>query len=152
MLEGRPAQTNRSKGPGRGRSKPLRRGDQTKAMTANKRAQRRVVKSVERFWRVLVEILSILPRPRARRRQYPGSWRADEHSDGGSGELSGDDLAKFHGLVLPRSRGFGDKQPPKRSWATSSVMEESFSSNFPKPGAMKRGTLFFAESRKLKQQ
>ncbi|GFZ00822.1 hypothetical protein Acr_14g0004570 [Actinidia rufa] len=74
------------------------------------------------FWRVLVEILSILPRPRARRRQYPGSWRADEHSDGGSGELSGDDLAKFHGLILPRSRGFGDKQPPKRSWATSSVM------------------------------
>ncbi|GFY97417.1 hypothetical protein Acr_11g0017230 [Actinidia rufa] len=44
----------------------------------------------------------------ARRRQYPSSWRADEHSDGGSGELSGDDLAKFHGLVLPRSRGFED--------------------------------------------
>ncbi|GFY98028.1 hypothetical protein Acr_12g0005690 [Actinidia rufa] len=61
------------------------------------------------FWRDLVEILSTLPRPRARRGQYPGSWRADEHSDGGSGELSGDDLAKFHGLVLPRSRGFGDK-------------------------------------------
>ncbi|GFZ05204.1 hypothetical protein Acr_17g0007760 [Actinidia rufa] len=99
--------TNRSKGPGRGRSKPLRRGDQTKAMTAG-------------FWRVLVEIPSILPRPMARRRQYPSSWRADEHSDGGSGELSGDDLARSHGLVLPRSRGFGDKQPPKRSWATSS--------------------------------
>ncbi|GFS33615.1 hypothetical protein Acr_00g0029610 [Actinidia rufa] len=74
------------------------------------------------FWRVLVEIPSILHRPRARRRQYPGSRRADEHSDGGSGELSGDDLARFHGLVLPRSRGFGDKQPPKKSWATSSVM------------------------------
>ncbi|GFY93951.1 hypothetical protein Acr_09g0003970 [Actinidia rufa] len=74
------------------------------------------------FWRVLVEIPSILPRPRARRRQYPGSWRANEHSDRGSGELSGDDLAKFHGLILPRSRGFRDKQPPKRSWATSSVM------------------------------
>ncbi|GFZ12342.1 hypothetical protein Acr_23g0007270 [Actinidia rufa] len=58
------------------------------------------------FWRDLVEILSILPCPRARRRRYPGSWRADEHSEGGSGELSGDDLAKFHELVLPRSRGF----------------------------------------------
>ncbi|GFZ11302.1 hypothetical protein Acr_22g0007000 [Actinidia rufa] len=72
------------------------------------------------FWRVLVEIPSILPRPMARRRQYPSSWRADEQSDGGSGELSGDDLARSHGLVLPRSREFGDKQPPKRSWATSS--------------------------------
>ncbi|GFZ14277.1 hypothetical protein Acr_24g0004670 [Actinidia rufa] len=65
--------------------------------------------------RILVEmeslevgILSTLSRPRARRRQYPGSWRADEHSDGGSGELSGDDLARFHGLILPWSRGFGD--------------------------------------------
>ncbi|GFZ14857.1 hypothetical protein Acr_24g0010470 [Actinidia rufa] len=44
-----------------------------------------------------------------------------EYSDGGSGELSGDDLAKFHGLVLPRSRGFGDEQPLERSRATSSV-------------------------------
>ncbi|GFY97748.1 glucan synthase-like 4 [Actinidia rufa] len=35
MLKGRPAQTNKSKGPGRGRSKPLRRRDQTKAMTAD---------------------------------------------------------------------------------------------------------------------
>ncbi|GFZ01681.1 hypothetical protein Acr_15g0002900 [Actinidia rufa] len=61
------------------------------------------------FWRVLVEILSNLPRPMARRRQYPSSWRADERSDGGSGELSGDDLARSHGLVLPRSREFGDK-------------------------------------------
>ncbi|GFZ14273.1 hypothetical protein Acr_24g0004630 [Actinidia rufa] len=59
-----------------------------------------------RVWRW--GFLSTLPRPRARRRQYPGSWRADEHSDGGSGELSGDDLARFHGLVLPWSRGFGD--------------------------------------------
>ncbi|GFZ14843.1 hypothetical protein Acr_24g0010330 [Actinidia rufa] len=44
-----------------------------------------------------------------------------EYSDGGSGELSGDDLARFHGLVLPRSRGFGDEQPLERSRATSSV-------------------------------
>ncbi|GFZ16041.1 hypothetical protein Acr_25g0004500 [Actinidia rufa] len=86
MLERRPAQTNKSKGPGRGRSKPLWHGDQTKMMTAG-------------FWRVLMEIPSILPRPMARRRQYPSSWRADEHSDGGSGELRGDDLAKFHGLI-----------------------------------------------------
>ncbi|GFY85222.1 hypothetical protein Acr_03g0019960 [Actinidia rufa] len=35
MLKGRPAQTNKNKGLGRGRSKPLRRGDQTKAMTAD---------------------------------------------------------------------------------------------------------------------
>ncbi|GFZ06468.1 hypothetical protein Acr_18g0006380 [Actinidia rufa] len=28
------------------------------------------------------------------------------------------------GLVLPRSKGFGDKQPSERSWATSSVMGE----------------------------
>ncbi|GFZ18402.1 hypothetical protein Acr_27g0001410 [Actinidia rufa] len=34
-IKGRPAQTNRNKGPGRGRSKPLRRDDQTKAMTAD---------------------------------------------------------------------------------------------------------------------
>ncbi|GFY86119.1 hypothetical protein Acr_04g0008570 [Actinidia rufa] len=33
---------------------------------------------------------------------------SDEYSDGGSGELSGDDLARFHGLVLPRSKRFGD--------------------------------------------
>ncbi|GFZ00943.1 hypothetical protein Acr_14g0005780 [Actinidia rufa] len=56
-----------------------------------------------------MEILSTLPRPRARRRQYFGSGRSDEYSEGGSGELSGDDLARFHGLVLPRSRGFGDR-------------------------------------------
>ncbi|GFZ03473.1 hypothetical protein Acr_16g0000970 [Actinidia rufa] len=80
---------------------------------------------LEGFWRDLVEILSTLPRPRARRGQYPGSWRADEHSDSGSGELSGDDLAKFHGLVLPRSRGFGDEHRLGRSWATSSEMATS---------------------------
>ncbi|GFY91592.1 hypothetical protein Acr_07g0017880 [Actinidia rufa] len=34
-IKGRPAQTNKNKGPGRGRSKPLRRGDQTKVMTAD---------------------------------------------------------------------------------------------------------------------
>ncbi|GFS38890.1 extra-large G-protein 1 [Actinidia rufa] len=34
----------------------------------------------------------------------------------------GDDLAKFHRLVLPRSRGFGDKHRLGRSWATSSDM------------------------------
>ncbi|GFZ15634.1 hypothetical protein Acr_25g0000430 [Actinidia rufa] len=55
-----------------------------------------------------MEIPSTLPRPMARRRQYFGLGRSDEYSEGGSGELSGDDLARFHGLVLPRSRGFGD--------------------------------------------
>ncbi|GFS42526.1 hypothetical protein Acr_00g0080300 [Actinidia rufa] len=134
ILKGRPAQTNRNKGPGRGHSKPLRRGDQTKAMTADGvmgrvRGSRRNPRKDEygkisrryrrRNWkdRILVEmeslemILSTLPRPRGSGElsgQYPGSWRADEHSDGGSGELSGDSLARSHGLVLPRSRGFGD--------------------------------------------
>ncbi|GFY97531.1 hypothetical protein Acr_12g0000720 [Actinidia rufa] len=64
---------------------------------------------------------SILPRPRARRR--PLHLRStDEYPDSGSGEPSGDSLARFHGLVLPRSRGLGDKQPSERSWVTSSVM------------------------------
>ncbi|GFY95844.1 hypothetical protein Acr_11g0001500 [Actinidia rufa] len=154
------------KGPGRGRSKPLRRGDQTKNDDRRSKLEirveifRRDFRAIQlrkcipvikrddsgkshvgfarhhrnydglvirrdlwrRFWRDLVEILSIIPRPRAKRRQYPGSWRADEHSDGGSGELSGDDLVKFYGLVLPRSRGFGDKHRLGRSWATGSEM------------------------------
>ena len=55
-----------------------------------------------------IEILSALPRPRARRRQYFGSGRSDEYSEGGCGELNGDDLARSHGLVLLRSREFGD--------------------------------------------
>ncbi|GFZ19507.1 hypothetical protein Acr_28g0002120 [Actinidia rufa] len=133
-IKGRPAQTNKNKGPGRGRSKPLRRGDQTKAMTADgvmgrvhgsrrdprKDEYGKISRRYRRHnWkeRILVEmeslemeILSTLPRPRARRRQYFGSGRSDEYSEGGSGELNGDDdLASSHGLVLPRSRGFGDK-------------------------------------------
>ncbi|GFY84203.1 hypothetical protein Acr_03g0009770 [Actinidia rufa] len=72
------------------------------------------------WWRSIKP--SIPPRPRARRRQHFGSGRSDEYSEGGYGELNGDDLARSHGLILPRSRGFGDKQPLKRSWATSFVM------------------------------
>ncbi|GFZ16134.1 hypothetical protein Acr_25g0005430 [Actinidia rufa] len=73
MLKGRPTQTNRNKGPGRGRSKPLRRGDQTKAMIADGvmgrvRGSRRDPRKDEIL--VEMEILSTLPRPRARRRQY----------------------------------------------------------------------------------
>ncbi|GFY94438.1 hypothetical protein Acr_09g0008840 [Actinidia rufa] len=60
-----------------------------------------------RFWWRSIK-LSILPRPRARRRQHLSSGRSDEYSEGGYGELNGDDLARSHGLVLPRSRGFGD--------------------------------------------
>ncbi|GFY97470.1 hypothetical protein Acr_12g0000110 [Actinidia rufa] len=41
-----------------------------------------------------------------------------EYSDGGSGELSGDSLARFNGLVLPRSRGFGDS-----AWHSNVEME-----------------------------
>ncbi|GFY89242.1 hypothetical protein Acr_06g0011820 [Actinidia rufa] len=132
VIKGRPAQTNKSKRPGRGRSKPLRRGDQTKMMTADGvmgrvRGSRRDPRKDEygkisrrcrrHNWKdchlesipLEMEILSTLPRPMARRRQYFGSGRSDEYSDGGSGELSGDYLARFHGFVLPRSRGFGDK-------------------------------------------
>ncbi|GFS42834.1 hypothetical protein Acr_00g0081960 [Actinidia rufa] len=167
-IKGRPAQANRNKGPGRGRSKPLRRDDQTKATTAGKIAQRRIVECVQRVeltferWGSGLFIDGIMgcvhglrrdPRKdkygkisrRCRRFNWGDChlegipqvfylaqgqrgvgtlalWRADEHSDGGSGELSGDSLARSHGLVLPRSRGFGDKQPLKKSWATSFVM------------------------------
>ncbi|GFS29295.1 hypothetical protein Acr_00g0006140 [Actinidia rufa] len=116
MLKGRPAQTNRSKRPGRGRSKPLRRGDQTKTMTVDgvmgrihgsrrdprKDRYGKISRRCRRHnWKgchleIEMEILSTLPRPRARRRQYFGSGRYDEHSEGGSGELNGDDLARFH--------------------------------------------------------
>ncbi|GFY82065.1 senescence associated gene 20 [Actinidia rufa] len=125
ILEGRPAHMNKGKQPGRGRSKPLRRGDQTKAMIADG-IMGRVHGSRRDPWKdkILVERLikpSILPRLRARRRQHFGSGRADEYSDSGYGELRGDVLARFHGLVLPRSKGFGDQQPLERSWATSSV-------------------------------
>ncbi|GFY95698.1 hypothetical protein Acr_11g0000040 [Actinidia rufa] len=125
-IKGRHAQTNENKQPGRGRSKPLRRGGQTNVMTADGvmgrvRGSRRDPRKDEResrkgqfpcIERILVEmeILSTLPRPRARRRQYFGSGRSDEYFEGGSGELSGDDLARSHGLVLPRSRGFGDRR------------------------------------------
>ncbi|GFS41889.1 hypothetical protein Acr_00g0076870 [Actinidia rufa] len=135
---------NKNKQPGRGRSKPLRRGDQAKAMIADgvmgrvhgsrrdpqtdkygkisRRCRRHNWEDchLERFWWRLIKP-SILPRPRARRR--PLHLRStDEYPDSGSGELNGDSLARFHGLVLPRSRGFGDKQPSERSWATSSAM------------------------------
>ncbi|GFZ20876.1 hypothetical protein Acr_29g0000380 [Actinidia rufa] len=47
-------------------------------------------------------------------------WRISRNCWGRGGENLAMD--SFHVLVLTRSRGFGDKQPPKRSWATSSVM------------------------------
>ncbi|GFZ19865.1 hypothetical protein Acr_28g0005700 [Actinidia rufa] len=124
MLEGRPAQTNRSKGPGRGRLKPLRRGDQTNVMTADGVMDRvhgsRRDPRKDRYGKIS---------RRCRRHN-----REDCHLErrGGDstlalgdltstlrvayGELNGDDLARSHGLVLPRSRGFGDKQPLKKSW------------------------------------
>ncbi|GFZ02216.1 hypothetical protein Acr_15g0008240 [Actinidia rufa] len=116
ILKGRPAQTNENKQPGRGRSKSLRRGDQTKAMTADGvmgrvRGSRRDPRKDEygkisrRHRRHNWKYCHL---ERARRRQYFGSGRSDEYFEGGSGELSGDDLARFHGLVLPRSGGFGD--------------------------------------------
>ncbi|GFY94322.1 hypothetical protein Acr_09g0007680 [Actinidia rufa] len=62
---------------------------------------------LERFWWRLIRP-SILPRLRAMRRFHFGSGRSDEYSEGGCGELDGDDLVRSRGLVLPRSREFGD--------------------------------------------
>ncbi|GFS31549.1 hypothetical protein Acr_00g0018040 [Actinidia rufa] len=134
ILERRPAQTNKNKQPGRGRSKPLRHGDQTKAMTAGKRAQRRVVEYVKhtferwgsglfidgvmgrvhgsrrdprkdkresrdgRIDRTLVEIdqAKYSTSPKSEEETALHLRPTDEHPDSGSGELSGDRLARFH--------------------------------------------------------
>ncbi|GFY92627.1 arginase [Actinidia rufa] len=58
----RPAQTNRSEGPGRGRSKLLRRGDQTKAMTASERVLKRIVECAERRLGRPSSIRGLVPR------------------------------------------------------------------------------------------
>ncbi|GFY87580.1 hypothetical protein Acr_05g0012190 [Actinidia rufa] len=103
ILKGRPAQTNKNKQPGRGRSKPLRRGDQTKAMTAGKRAQRRVVSWRResrdgRIDRILVEIdqAKYSTSPKSEEETTLHLRSTDEYPDSGSGELSGDSLARFH--------------------------------------------------------
>ncbi|GFS31394.1 hypothetical protein Acr_00g0017040 [Actinidia rufa] len=86
-LKGRPAQTNQSKGPGRGaQTHPAWRLDQ--AMTADLAWIVPCIVGLEG----LVEISKYSTRPRARGGQYLWSWRADEHSDGWPlAELSGDD-------------------------------------------------------------
>ncbi|GFY95023.1 hypothetical protein Acr_10g0004080 [Actinidia rufa] len=99
ILKGRPAQTNKSKWPGRGHSKPLRRGDQAKDSGGE------------------IDQAKYSTSPKGE--EEAALWlRANsyEYSDGGSGELSGDDLAMTWrgsmlnvGPALPRSRGFGDK-------------------------------------------
>ncbi|GFZ16785.1 hypothetical protein Acr_26g0000550 [Actinidia rufa] len=116
-IKGRPAQTNRNKGPGRGRSKPLRRGDQTKTMTVDGvmsrvRGSRRDPRKDEILVKILVEInqAKYSTSPKGEEETTLWLWASsDEYSDGGSGELNGEDLARFHGLVLPWSRGFGDR-------------------------------------------
>ncbi|GFY97586.1 lipid-binding serum glycoprotein family protein [Actinidia rufa] len=89
ILEGRPAQTNRGKQPGRGHSKSLRRGDQTKAITAD---------------RILVGL---------DRAKYSTSPKGEEETAlwlwASSMEIAWRGSMLNGGLVLPRSRGFGDK-------------------------------------------
>ncbi|GFZ17330.1 phosphate transporter 3;1 [Actinidia rufa] len=132
-LERRPAQTNESKRPGRGRSKPLRRGDQTKAMTADKRTQRRVVVCVERTferWGSGLFIDGVMGRVHGSRREsrdgrinrilveidqakYSTSPKGEEETTlwlwASSMETAWRGSMLNVGLVLPRSRGFGDK-------------------------------------------
>ncbi|GFY91127.1 hypothetical protein Acr_07g0013230 [Actinidia rufa] len=102
ILEGRPAQTNKNKRPGRGCSKPLRRGDQTKVMTAD---------------RILVGL---------DRAKYSTSPKGEEETAlwlwASSMEIAWRGSMLNGGLVLPRSRGFGDKQPSERSRTTKYVM------------------------------
>ncbi|GFS31664.1 microsomal signal peptidase 25 kDa subunit [Actinidia rufa] len=74
-LEGRPAQTNRKGVMGRvhgSRRDP--RKDEYGKISRRWRRHNWGDCHLEGFWRVLVEIPSILHRPRARRRQYPGSF------------------------------------------------------------------------------
>ncbi|GFY95223.1 amino acid permease family protein [Actinidia rufa] len=80
-----------------------------------------------RFWRVLVEIdqAKYSTSPKARRRQHFGSGRAHMSTLMvalmSSVEMTWRGSMLNVGLVSPRSRGFGDKQPLERSRATSSV-------------------------------
>ncbi|GFZ21684.1 hypothetical protein Acr_29g0008460 [Actinidia rufa] len=63
--------------------------------------------------------------PKARKRQHFGSGRAHMSTLmvalASSVEMTWRGSELNVGLVLPRSRGFGDKQPLERSRATSSV-------------------------------
>ncbi|GFZ21350.1 hypothetical protein Acr_29g0005120 [Actinidia rufa] len=109
-IKGRPAQTNRDEGPGRGLSKPLRRDDQTKAMTVDKRAQRRGF-----WWRWSLEMridqASTFYLAQGEEETALWLWASSyDTSDGGSGELSGDtwrcSMDSFYSV-----KGFGDEQP-----------------------------------------
>ncbi|GFS32282.1 hypothetical protein Acr_00g0021720 [Actinidia rufa] len=135
ILEGRPAQTNNNKQSGRGRSKPLRRGDQTDVMTADGVMSRvhglRRDPRKDRYENISRRCRRHGSRrdprkDRARRRQQFNSGRSNEYSGSGYGELRGDVLARFHGLVLPRSRGFGDKPSlkgrPVPRWCQGDVL------------------------------
>ncbi|GFZ00563.1 hypothetical protein Acr_14g0001980 [Actinidia rufa] len=135
MLEGRPAQTNRSKGPGQGRSKPLRHGDQTKAMTADGvmgrvRGSRRDPRKddggenittgvkIRICWRLIEWNLigvKYFTSPKGEEETALWLWTSLMEIAWRGSMLS-------VGLILPRSRGFRDKHPLGRLWATSSMM------------------------------
>ncbi|GFS40594.1 hypothetical protein Acr_00g0069460 [Actinidia rufa] len=109
ILEQRPAQTNKGKQLGRGRSKPLRRGDQTKAMTTDgvmgrvhgsRRDPRKDKRESRdgRIDRILVEIdqSKYFTSPKSEEETTLHLRSTDEYPDSGSGKLSGDSLARFH--------------------------------------------------------
>ncbi|GFS38898.1 hypothetical protein Acr_00g0060040 [Actinidia rufa] len=76
------------------------------------RGSRRDPRKDEILVKILVEInqAKYSTSPKGEEETTLWLWASsDEYSDGGSGELNGEDLARFHGLVLPWSRGFGDR-------------------------------------------
>ncbi|GFS34135.1 hypothetical protein Acr_00g0032450 [Actinidia rufa] len=120
IIKGRPAQTNRNKGPGRGRSKPLRRGDQTKTMTVDGvmgrvRGSRRDPRKDE-YGKIS---------RRCRRHNWKDCHLERRGGDStlalgeltstpmvalaSSVEIAWRDSVLIVRLVLPRSRGFGDR-------------------------------------------
>ncbi|GFY86516.1 hypothetical protein Acr_05g0001550 [Actinidia rufa] len=119
MLKGRPAQTNGSKRPGRGRSKALRRGDQTKAMTADGvmgrvRGSRRDPRKDKREShdgrkdRNPVEIDRVEIDQAEYSTSPKGEGEIARWLRASSIEIAWRGPMLNVGLVLPRSRGFGD--------------------------------------------
>ncbi|GFZ17250.1 low PSII Accumulation 3 [Actinidia rufa] len=118
-IKRRPAQTNENKQPGRGRSKPLRRGDQTNVMTADGvmgrvRGSRRDPRKDERESRDgrkdrnLVEI-DLVEIDQAKYSTSPkGEGEIALWLRASSMEIAWRGPMLNVGLVLPRSRGFGD--------------------------------------------
>ncbi|GFZ13019.1 hypothetical protein Acr_23g0014040 [Actinidia rufa] len=114
---------------GRGRSKPLRRGDQSKAMTTDgvmgrvhgsRRDPRKDRKSRDgRIDRNLVEI------DQAKYSTGDNTLALGDLTSNLKVAMASSMEMTWRGPMdsfLPPSRGFGDEQPLKRSWATSFVM------------------------------